>query len=356
MRAAIRDGQFDPAYYLYGDEDFLKDQALRELLDAALDPSTRDFNFELLRGAEVDAETLGSVLGTPPMMAARRAVLVRDVHALKKAARSQLDRYLDAPAPDTLLVLVDPVGQTPDADLLRRTTACAAEPLAHRHVQAWITQYVEKELGLSITDDAAALLEQSVGGTLQALAGELDKCASYARGALIDDAGAAVIDDEAVSAVVGIRRGETVADLLDAVAMRDTPRAVMLLPYVMSQPKVTGVSLVMALATQTLAIAWGRARRDAGISASRLPSEYTRLLKSTGAFPGRPWGEAGGAWAKAVDQWNASELRAAIRSLQDTDVALKDTKVSHEEQVVLSLILALAPSDTGAGRKRGRAA
>ena len=34
----------------------------RRLIDAAVDPATRDFNFEMLRGAEVDAETLGSIV------------------------------------------------------------------------------------------------------------------------------------------------------------------------------------------------------------------------------------------------------------------------------------------------------
>ncbi len=35
-------------------------------------PSTRDFNLDIRAAAELDAETLGSLLGTPPMMAERR--------------------------------------------------------------------------------------------------------------------------------------------------------------------------------------------------------------------------------------------------------------------------------------------
>lgn len=87
VQAAVQARQFAPVYYLHGDDDFLKEDAVRTLLDAAIDASTRDFNCEVRRAAELDAETLGSLLGTPPMLAERRAVVLRDVTALKKAAR-----------------------------------------------------------------------------------------------------------------------------------------------------------------------------------------------------------------------------------------------------------------------------
>ena len=106
LRAAIKDRAFAPVYYFHGDDDYLKDEELRRLIDAAVDPATRDFNFETLRGAEVDAETLGSIVGTPPMMAERRVVVIRDVDALKKDARAMLDKYLKSPAPDLVLVLL----------------------------------------------------------------------------------------------------------------------------------------------------------------------------------------------------------------------------------------------------------
>src|SRR4051812_25883009 len=106
LRTAVKDGSFAPVYYFHGDDDYLKDEELKRLVDAAVDPATKDFNFENLRGAELDAETLGSMVTTPPMMAERRVVVIRDVGALKKDARAILDKYLKNPAPDALLILV----------------------------------------------------------------------------------------------------------------------------------------------------------------------------------------------------------------------------------------------------------
>ena len=110
LHAALKKREFDPVYYFHGDDDFLKDEGVRKLVDGAIDPGTRDFNLEQRRGAELDAEMLDSVLSTPPLLAERRMVVIRDVDKLRKDARKLLESYLSRPASDTLLLLVTPAG------------------------------------------------------------------------------------------------------------------------------------------------------------------------------------------------------------------------------------------------------
>jgi hypothetical protein len=186
------------------------------MVDAAADPSTRDFNVEIVRGGDVDAETLGSTVSTPPMMAERRVVVVRDVSALRKDSRAMLDNYLKRPAPDLLLLLVAPAGAKVDKGLLNATTAIEFDALSGARIPKWIAYYVEHDLKSSITDGAITLLQEAAGTDLQQLKIELDKLASYMGGDAINEA--------AVSAVVGVRPGETMGNFLDAVARRD-PRA-----------------------------------------------------------------------------------------------------------------------------------
>src|SRR3981081_3878232 len=106
LHTALKKRVFDPVYFFFGADDFLKDVRTRELVNATAEPHTRDFNLELRRGNDLDAETLDSLLSTPPMLAERRVVVVRDVDKLKKDARALLTRYLACPAGDTVLVLV----------------------------------------------------------------------------------------------------------------------------------------------------------------------------------------------------------------------------------------------------------
>jgi DNA polymerase-3 subunit delta len=344
VQAAVQARAFEPVYYLFGDDDFLKEAAVRDLLEAAIDASTRDFNCEVRRAADLDAETLGSLLATPPMLAERRALVVRDVTALKKAARQQLDRYLQRPASDTLLLLTSPAGTKADTALSQAAVALDFAPLTPERVRKWITHHASTVLQMTVTDDATQLLQQAVGNDLHLLAAELDKCASYVQGEASAESAAeahTVIDTDAVSAVVGVRRGETVTDLLDAVARHDAAAATQLVSHVLGQPKVTAVQVVMMLSTQAFALAFGRSRRDAGVPTNRLPQEYFAFLKETGGFPGRPWGEAASAWTKVTDQWSTEACSRALTLLLEADLALKDTTVSNAEQILMSLVLAL---------------
>ena len=98
----------DPVYLLHGDNEFLKDEAIRAIVARFTDKGTRDFNFEILHGSETDPARLATALDALPMLGARRVVVIRDLPGLKKDARAVLDRYLKRPASDTLLVLVAP--------------------------------------------------------------------------------------------------------------------------------------------------------------------------------------------------------------------------------------------------------
>ena len=332
LHAALKKRVFDPVYFFFGDDDFLKDASVRELVEAAVDPATRDFNLELRRGNELDLETLDSLLSMPPMLAERRVVVIRDVDRLKKDARAFLARHLEHPATDMVLVLVAPAGAKADKALADRATAVEFAPLTGDRLPKWIAHHAQSSLGRSISDEAAALLLEAVGPDLAQLAIELEKLASYTPDA---------IDERAVSDVVGVHRGESLGDLLNAIAAKDTASALALLPGVLQQPKTSAVSIVMNLTTQTLAMAYGEAARARGTPARAMFNEYMALLKESGAYPGRPWGEAVSAWSKYLDRWTAADLDAALAVLLAADSGLKETKLSSDEQLLATLVLTL---------------
>jgi DNA polymerase III subunit delta len=332
LHTALKNRVFDPVYYLFGDDDYLKEGASRDIIDAAVDPSTRDFNLEIRRGSELDAETLDGLLSTPPMLAERRVVVIREVDKLKKPARALLDRHLARPANDTVLVLIAPSGAKADKGLVDRATTVEYEPLDGVRLPRWITHYAKTVLDRPITADAAALLVEAVGSDLPQLSVELEKLASYCTG---------TIDEGAVADVVGVRRGESLGDFLDAVAAKNVSTALALAPVAMQLPKTNVVTIIMALTTQTLALAYAEAAMASGLSPRGLFPELMALLKETGAYPMRPWGEAVTSWAKHATRWNAAELEAALAVLLHADAAIKDTRLSSAEQQLTTIVLAL---------------
>ena len=343
LRGAVKSGSFAPAYYLYGDDDYVKSEELKRAIDAAIDAATRDFNFENLRGGDVDATSLGSILATPPMMAERRAVVIRDVGALKKEARTALDAYLERPSPDVLVMLVSPSGVKADKGLVTKTVAIEFAPLSGARIPKWITYYVEHDIGggATITEGAAKLLQESVGTDLSQLKMELDKLGDFAAGGTINEA--------VVSAVVGVRPGETLGDFLDAVAQRDASRALAMLPAILEQPKTSAVTMLMALGAQTIAIGWAQAARARGTPPSKLTGDLFALLKESGAvYTGRSWGEFVSSCVRASDHWSADAVDDALEALLEAESAFKETRLSSDEQLLASVL----PRVCGAGLRR----
>jgi DNA polymerase III subunit delta len=264
LLTALKSQRFDGVYYITGEDTFQQEDAVRKLIQSNTDVATRDFNLDVRNAVELSAAVLDGLLGTPPMMAARRVIVIRDVHQLKRDARKTLDRYLERPSPDVLLLLLGNAESKVDSALSKATTPLIFDFLTPDRIPRWIGHYAKESLSTDIAPDAVKLLHQAVGEDLQQLATELDKLVSYTSGG--------EIDEKAVTAIVGVRTGELVGPFLDAVGARDSVRALEMVPGVLSQPKMSAVTIVMTLATQFLAVAWSRARGDSGLSRARLPT------------------------------------------------------------------------------------
>jgi DNA polymerase III subunit delta len=335
FQKAVQARQFAPAYYLHGDEGLLKEEAVQRIIAAAVEPATRAFNLDQLSGASLTAEAIGTILGTPPMMAARRVVVIRDVDELRKDAHTLLIQYLTRPAPDSVLVLVASGAAKRDKQLGDATSDLEFTALSGAQLPDWITQRANA-LGATITRAAVVMLQSVVGDDLSQLSLEIQKLASYATHG--------EITEDAVSDVVGIRRDQTLGHLLDAVARRDAGTALAVLPVAMEQPRASAVTTVMALTVQTLALAWGEA---SGLSAGRLAREYYNFLKQGGSvFVGRAWGEAVPAWSANASRWTRGQLDHALDALARADLALKETRISSDEQILSTLILTICGTPT----------
>ncbi len=326
LRTALTKGKpLDRVYYLHGDDDYRKELIVRQVIERTVDAAMRDFNVEVRRGHELDAATLAGLLDALPMMAARRVVVVRDVDALKKPARAALDHYLARASEETILLLVAAAEVKPDATLTKQATAVAVESFTEEELEKWLITTAEK-MGATLDAAGAQLLAAAVGSDLALATGELEKLVSYTRGAPIT---AAAIND-----VVGVRQGETMGDLLDAIGHRDVTRALRLLGPVLGQPKTSGVQLLLALTAQTLALAWAKSKGGR--------ADFFAFLKLGKSFTGRSWSEAATAWNAALPKWSLAELDRALTLLHAADRSLKDTRISSDEAILASLILAMA--------------
>jgi DNA polymerase-3 subunit delta len=321
LRALERRGK-GGVFFLSGEDAFRRDGAARVLVDAHLDPATGDFNYDLLRGSDLDVERLASILATPPMMAEWRVVLVREVEQLSSSSRFRdlLLATASTPPPGLALILVS--GPTTSArfwkDLKKAATAVEFGAVSDDEVPAWLMERARATLGVDLAEDAARALGAAVGTDLGVLARELDKLRDYVEEgrpitrADVEAAGTYLPTQDRWQwfEMVGERR---FAEALDA------------LPVLLGQGE-SGVGLVIGLTTQLLRL---------GVARTLGPDALAEALEPRMRWLAR----------KIMPQarrWTPQELDDAVAGLLRADRLLKSSGVSDEailEEWLLGLLV-----------------
>jgi DNA polymerase-3 subunit delta len=338
---AIRRGTLVPVYYLTGPEEVLKRELVDLLVDRATDGTTRDFNLDSRSAADLDAESFTTLVETPPMLAERRVVVIRDIDRWRKnsKARQALVRYLSNPSPTTLLVLTQSAGSDTHADLVRLAHHVEVEGLDPERLSRWVKRQAER-VGAVLAPEAIRHLVDAVGTDLSLLGMELNKLAAAGLGE--------TIDAQDVAALVGVRRGETAHDWSTAVIERDVPRALGMLPTVLGSAGVTGVRLLMLLGSRLVGTRLARTLLDGGTAPGRLPGALLQYIRTARARYLGDWKAEAAAWASAARRWSPEELDAAICAAHDADRALKSTTIADELDILADLVVRLSYREAAA--------
>jgi DNA polymerase-3 subunit delta len=331
----VRRGEIPGAIYLHGPEDVRKDEAIAEIVDRAIDPSLRDFNLDRRSATTLDPEAAETICNTLPLMAERRVVIIRDVEAWNKRAKAKATvlAYLERPALDTVLILVQGAGaEEVDPELAAKTVAVAALPLGPADAKRWVLEQA-KRLQLPLEEAAAEHMVKVADSHLGILRSELDKLAGLATDR--------PLTLEAVAEHLGIRHGETQFDWRDAVLRGDAGPAVAMLPNLLAQTGISGVGLVSLLGTAVAGIGLARVYYDEG---KRGPG-LTQAVKGA-LFRARPprlhYEAAAAQWSRLAPGWSRDRVEAALRSLLAADERLKNTTVADEAAILFDLVMELS--------------
>jgi DNA polymerase III subunit delta len=328
-------GELAPVYYLYGPEDVLKDEAVQAILDKALDPALRDFNFDQRSAGQLDPEAIFSLCTTLPMMAERRVVVLREVEGWKRKpkTRAAFLTYLERPAAETVVILVQSAAEeSEDKDLVRGAFAVACDPLPAERARRWLLRRAGA-LGVALEEAAADHLLAATGGELGAVAAELQKLAALPAGA--------PLTAEQVGALVGIRHGETIYDWRDAALDGDAGRAARMIGPLLDQPGVTAVRLVTLLGTSLGGVGLARSHFDRGLRGGSLERLLFERLRQLRLFGLPDWKAESARWARWAGAWRGARVREALRLTRDADAALKSTTISDERAILVDLVLRL---------------
>lgn len=182
LETSLGKGKIPSLCYLYGEEPFLVERAVRLLLERAIDPALRDFNFNCFFGNEAKGVEIADAAQTLPMFAERRAVLVKRADALKAEALETLLSYVRNPVPTTCLIFAGTkVDQRKKIFLeLKKQGALVEFKRLYDNKLGGFIQGEATLRGKQIEAAGSELLAFLIGNNLQELSSQVEKLAAYA--------------------------------------------------------------------------------------------------------------------------------------------------------------------------------
>ncbi len=222
-----------PVYYLMGDEDYYIDRLSDAVVDATLTPDERDFNLDIVYGAEVDIDKVIELAHAYPMMAERRVVIVREAQAIRSL--EGLESYLAHLTPSTVLIFCHKHGKLD----MRKTVAKAIQQvgvlfeskrLYDNQLPPFISHYLSQH-GADIEPQAVQMIAGHVGSDLSRLTTEMDKLL------LALPQGNRVVSTALVEEQTGMSKDFNDFELQAALASRNIFRANQIVKYYQGNPR-----------------------------------------------------------------------------------------------------------------------
>lgn len=262
-----------PAYYLMGEEDYYIDRLSDAIVDAVLQKDERDFNLDIVYGAETTVDKVIELAHAYPMMAEKRVVLVREAQAMRSL--EGLEQYLQHLTPTTVLVFCHKHGKLD----LRKAAAKAMQQvgiiyeskrLYDNQLPPFISQYFRQK-GVDIEPQAIQMLAGHVGADLSRLTTEMDKLILALNGGRV--VGSALVEE-----MTGMSKDFNDFELQSALAQRNIFRANQIVKYYQGNPRSFFITRTLTnlftFFSDVMLAYYAPDRTDAGIAAWLGKSEW----------------------------------------------------------------------------------
>ncbi len=315
LEQALKKGQIEPVYFLYGPETYLRDEAARTIADEALRGTLlREFNDSSFSLTSDDVRSAIAIAEQLPMMSERRVVRIKNFGKLAEKEEEVLLNYLDRPVETSVVIFIthDIDKRKKLAKTLMLRAAFEFQPLRTGELQSWIRSRL-KELKTEIEPQALQQILEVVTSDLHTLKNELNKLAAAALPS-------GRITRELVDELVSRSREHMNWELTDHIVARNRKAALKTLRDLLDD-RVEPVMLIGLIA--------GTYRRMA----------LAKELLSQGASPGKIFSEIRmppfkqSAYLSMVNRLDSTTVARTMRRIAEADLAIKTSKATPRMQV-----------------------
>ncbi|TNE54188.1 MAG: DNA polymerase III subunit delta [Bacteroidetes bacterium] len=236
----IKKGVFQPIYLLHGEEPYYLDLISKEIQHRALEEHERDFNQTIVYGKDADLPALVTEANGFPMMSERRLIIIREAQDIRDW--DLLERYSEKPNETTIFVLVHKYRKFDSRKKLykhiqKSGSVFLSEKVKEYKLGEWIESYL-KEKNYTITPKATSLLADFLGNDLGKISNELEKLA------VLVESGT-TISEVHIEENIGISKDYNIFELVNAITVRDVPKAFRIVHYFEHNPKSGSIIMVI---------------------------------------------------------------------------------------------------------------
>ena len=325
---------------LFGEEEFLIDEAYQVVYDSITNLGISDFDLDTLNGEETTPEHIANAASAFPMMGDMRVVIVHHFDKAvggrrsKSAEKSPLGDYLRNPSPTTFLLLLLSSDSSATEELKGLSTSLSNAKqkdkttakikklkfpfnilieqcewiefpkLYERQLPAWIAARFKKS-GREISSDAADYIVAQVGSSLRDIANEVEKIITFAHDRK-------KINAEDVMSLVGDSREYNVFELQKAVGARELPKAMRILQHMMKAER--NEVMIVSMLTRYFISLWKL------LDVARTTTNSYEIAKQIGVFhffvP---------EYLSVLNRYSPAEIERAFFSLKEADRRIKST-------------------------------
>lgn len=237
--ADIKKGQYEPVYFLCGEEAYFIDKISDYIEEHAITEAEKAFNQVVLYGKEIDHKTIEDNARQYPMMANKRVVIVKEAQNLRGI--ENLLPYFQNPSPQTILVINYKYKKADKRTAFGKAVAknsCYLETkkLYDNQVGSWINNYL-RSTGVQIDAGADELLAEYLGTDLSKITNELDKM-------LLNIGEGKRITKDIIQDNIGISKDYNVFELQKTLGFKDKVKTYRIIHYMGENPKMHPLPLI----------------------------------------------------------------------------------------------------------------
>lgn len=299
-----------PLYFIYGEETFMFDEALKTLKAKALGDGAADFNYDCFFAGDASVSHVRDTVEMLPMMSPKRVVVFKNIEEVKEKEWEILFPLLESPPESTVFILIaEKVDKRKKffKKISEQGIVVEMKRPYENQMPMWV-DYIAQKNNVQISREANQLMIQFVGNSLSEIQNEMGKLRSYI-------GARTTIEADDVLKSVSYSRIENVFDLANAIGRSDRAQALTCLAHLLEQGQNEVGALAMIARHVRILATINEGQRE-GLSGMRLSARAgipQFFLKD---------------YMDQARTWSDQKIRKTMHALHDTDKAMKSSPVS----------------------------